>query len=56
METSNILYDYVLWYAIKREHITAYFAGGDYRDMIPEGGYVKADDLDSLIDIIFLVN
>jgi hypothetical protein len=64
METNNILYDYVLWnntyegvwYAIKREHITAYFAGGDYRDMIPEGGYVKADDLDSLIDIIFLVN
>jgi hypothetical protein len=61
MEENNILYDYVLWnntyegmwYAIKREHITAYFAGGDYRKSIPSGGVLQDDDLDSLISLIF---
>ena len=57
MENENILYDYVLWnntyegmwYAIKREHITAYFAGGDWRSSIPKGGYVKDLDLIQLL-------
>jgi hypothetical protein len=64
MEENNILYDYVLWnntyegmwYAIKRAHITAYFAGGEYRESIPKDGYLKDNDLDALIDLIFLIN
>lgn len=57
METENILYDYVLWnntyegmwYAIKRKHITAYFAGGEWRSSIPKDGYVKDLDLIQLL-------
>lgn len=60
MEENNNLYDYVLWnntyegmwYAIKREHITAFFAGGDYRTAIPKGGYIASEDVDGLIDYI----
>jgi len=57
MENENILYDYVLWnntyegmwYAIKREHFTEFFAGGDWRSSIPKGGYVKDLDLIQLL-------
>ena len=57
MENENILYDYVLWnntyegmwYAIKREHFTDFFAGGDWRSSIPKGGYVKDLDLIQLL-------
>ncbi len=57
MENENILYDYVLWnntyegmwYAIKREYFTDFFAGGDWRSSIPKDGYVKDLDLIQLL-------
>ena len=56
----HLLYDYILWnntyqntwYAIKRENITAFFAGGEYRQSIPEGGYRNHESLSDLIKLI----
>lgn len=54
----HILYDYVLWnnsiedkwYAINREHYTAFFAGGVDREHVASvNGYVVAKNLTQLI-------
>lgn len=41
-----------MWYAIKRENITAFFAGGDHRESIADGGYRNHESLSDLIKLI----
>ena len=60
-DCQHVMYDYVLWnntyedmwYAINREHLTAFFVGGVDREYVASvNGYFVSDSLSTVVQLI----